>query len=59
MKELKKLIESEEAIYLLNELAELNKCIEAKCYTIEEQEIKKRELKVGLNKIKKIIKGVE
>lgn len=59
MKELKKLIESEEAMKLLNELVELNKCIEEKCYTIEEQEIKSKELKDGLKKVKKMMKGGE
>ena len=54
-----KLIESEEAMKLLNELVELNKCIEEKCYTIEEQEIKSKELKDGLKKVKKMMKGEE
>lgn len=57
MKELKRLIESEEAMNILNELAELNKCINSKCYTLEEEKIKIKELNENIKKVKEIMKG--
>lgn len=56
MKELKRLIESEEAMSILNELAELNKCINAKCYTVYEEETKRKELNENLKRVKEIMK---
>ena len=57
MKELKRIIESEEAMQILNELAELNKSINAKCYTIYEEQIKQKELKEKMKIVKEIMKG--
>lgn len=57
MKEVERLIKDEETINLLNQLAELNKCIEAKCYTTQEEKIKQKELKEGLKRVKEIMKG--
>lgn len=57
MKELKRIIESEEAMQILNELAELNKSINAKCYTICEEQIKQKELKEKMKIVKEIMKG--
>lgn len=57
MKELKRIIESEEAMQLLEELAELNIYINAKSFTTYEEKVKQKELKDGLKRVKEIMKG--
>lgn len=57
MKELERLLKSEYAITLLNETKELMINIESKCYTIEEEKIKKQVVKENMKEIKKIMKG--
>lgn len=57
MKQLKKLIENEEALHLLNELSELNKCINSNCYDLYLTKIKTEELESGLQKVKEMLEG--
>lgn len=57
MKELERLLKNEYAITLLNETKELMINIESKCYTIEEEKIKKQVVKENMKEIKKIMKG--
>lgn len=57
MKELERLITNDEAYYLLEEAREIEKTIEAKGYTIYEEEIMKKKKKEILKRIKEIMKG--
>lgn len=57
MKKLERLITSDEAYYLLEEAREIEKNIEAKSYTIYEEEIMKKKKKEILKRIEEIMKG--
>lgn len=57
MKELERLITNNEAYYLLEEAREIEKNIEAKSYTMWEEEIMKKKKKEILKKIEEIMKG--
>ena len=57
MKKLERLITNDEAYYLLEEAREIEKTIEARGYTIYEEEIKKKKKKEILKRIKEIMKG--
>ena len=59
MKELLRLVKSEEAMYLLEEVQEMEKCFEAKSWTEYEESIKKEKEKEMLKRIKEIMKGGE
>lgn len=59
MKELLRLVKSEEAMYLLEEIQEMEKCFEAKSWTEYEEQIKKDKEKEMLKRIKEIMKGGE
>ena len=56
MKEILNLVKSEEAMHLLDEVRELEKCFEAKSFTIEEEKIQKNKQKEMLRRIKLIMK---
>lgn len=56
MKQLLKIAKSEEAMELLKEIAELEKCFEANSFTIYEEEKHKKEQKEMLKRIKEIMK---
>lgn len=51
-REIKRIIENEEILSLLEEAKNLNESIEAKCYTIEEERIKTKKLQAMINYIK-------
>ena len=59
MKELLRLVKSEEAMYLLEEVQEMEKCFEHKSWTEYEESIKKEKEKEMLKRIKEIMKGGE
>lgn len=59
MKELLRLVKSEEAMYLLEEVQEMEKCFEAKSWTEYEENIKKEKEKEMLKRIKEIMRGEE
>lgn len=54
-KELMKIIESDEILYLINKSKEINGNINAHCFTEEEGQIKKKELNSILKEIKELI----
>ena len=57
MKELERLIQSDEACYLLQEARELEKIIQGKCGTRYEEEMDIKKKKALLKRIKEIMKG--
>ncbi len=59
MKNLIKLAKSEEAMELLKEVQELERCFEAKSFTIYEEKIHKEKEKEYLKRIVEIIKEVK
>ena len=57
MKELERLIRSNEAYYLLDQARELEKNIQSKGYSIYEEEMMKKKKEIILKRIKEIMKG--